>query len=266
MRSVAVLLLSAAAFALPASALGAPAIAAPIPFASTAQGTSTGPGTDLPPAPPLNVASGRAALSAYANYLQALIRATPDAQQSTAAYVTLIESGCKSDLQPLTDPSYQVNANVQSTLNQVGQEIGDDLSITFDTGTLTPFTKLSTALTRLHWTKVSDGGMIVKRFLAAQGTALTIVPSNLCQDVQLVAASPQKLPLAAKAFLKEYNKASNVADASLTSFLALLHAYETPNEHQLVTRIANLAAQVNRLQQATILANATALTSQLKST
>jgi hypothetical protein len=264
MRSVVVLFLSAAALALPASALGAPVIAAPIPVASTAQGTSTG--AETTPAPPLNVASGRAALNAYANYLQAFVKTAADAQQNTEAYVTTIESGCKSDLQPLTDPSYQVNANVQTTLNQLGQEIGDDLSITFDTGTLTPFTKLSTALTRLHWTKISEGGLIVRHFLATQGAALTIAPSNLCQDVQLIEATPQKLPFAAKAFLKEYNKASNVADASLTSFLALLHAYETPNEHQLVTRIANLASQVNKLQQAAIMANATALTAELKST
>lgn len=263
MRSAAVLILSAAALALPASALGRPAIAAPTAVASTAQGVGTGSGTT--PALPLNVASGKAALSAYANYLQALVRTASDAQQSAEAYVSAIESQCKSGLQPLTDPSYQVNATVQATLNQVGQEIGDDLSITFDNGTLTPFTKLSTALNRLHWTKISDGGPIVKHFLATQGAALTLTTSNLCQDVFLVAASPQKLPSAAKAFLNQYDKASNTAEASLSTFLALLHAYETPNEHQLVTRIASLAAQVNKFQQAAITANATALTTELKS-
>jgi hypothetical protein len=265
MRTTLVLFLTAAAFALPASALGAPVIAAPIPAASTAQGSTI----DATPQP-LNVSSGKAALNAYANYLQALVKAAPLADQNTEALVetaTSGPSGCRSALEPLTDPSYQVNTNVQSTLNLIGQEIGDDLSITFDSTALTPFAKLSTTLTRLHWVKGSGAAVVLKHFLATQDAVLSLTPSSLCEDVLYVAsASPSKLPLSAKLFLKDYTRASDVADAGLGSFLALLHSYETRSEHALVTRIANLASQVNELSQTAIMTNAAALTADLKST
>jgi hypothetical protein len=263
MRTTLALFVTAAALTLPASALAAPVIAAPIPIASTAQ-TSV---IDVQPQP-LNVASGKFAMSAYASYLQALVKTAPIAQQNAAEYVgaQTAPAGCKSDLEPLTDPSYEVNPSVQATLSLLGQEIGDDLSITFDANALTPFTKLSTALSRLHWVKASGAALVIKHFLIAQGTLLSLTPSSLCQDVLLVAASPQKLPLAAKLFLKEYTKDSNGADAALATFLNLLHSYETPSEHALVNRIANLATQVNKVSQASIMANAAALTTDLKST
>jgi hypothetical protein len=263
MRTTLVLFLSAAALALPASALAAPVVAAPIPVASTAQGLVI----DTQPQP-LSVASGRAAMNAYANYLQALVKGSPVAQQNTAAYVATqtAPSGCKSGLEPLTDPSYEVNPTVQATLSLIGQEIGDDLSISYDGNALTPFAKLSTTLSRLHWVKGSGAVLVIKHFLTAQETVLSLAPSSLCQDVLLVAASPLKLPLAAKAFLKEYTKDSSAADAALSAFLNLLHSYETPFEHTLVNRIANLATQVNKLSQATIMANAATLTTSLKST
>lgn len=261
MRTILVLFLTAAALTLPASALAAPTIAAPIPVASTAQGSVI----DTQPQP-LNVASGKTALSAYANYLQGIVKTAPTAQQNTAEYVATASAQCKSGLAPLTDPSYQVDESVQSTLSLVGQEIGDDLSISFDGNALTPFAKLSTALSRLHWVKGSVASLVIKHFLIAQGTVLSLTPSSLCQDVLLVAASPQRLPLTAKAFLKEYTRDSDVADAALAAFLNLLHSYETWPEHALVNRIANLATQVNKLSQAAIMANATALTADLKST
>jgi hypothetical protein len=269
MRTTLVLFLTAAALALPASALAAPVIAAPVPVASTAQASTQGSVIDpLPQPQPLSLASGKTALNAYANYLQALVKTTPIAQQNTAEYVATesAPTGCKSGLEPLTDPSYEVNPNVQATLSLLGQEIGDDLSITFDSTALTPFTKLSTTLSRLHWVNGSGAALVVKHFLAAQETVLSLTPSNLCQDVLLVAVAPHKLPLQAKAFLKEYTKDSNVADAALATFLNLLHSYETPSEHGLVNRIAILANQVNKLSQATIMANAAALTADLKST
>jgi hypothetical protein len=267
MRTILVLFLASAALALPASALGAPVIAAPIPSASTAQGSTT----DTTPQPlTLNVSSGKAALNAYANYLQLLVKAAPLAAQNTEALVEAATSGstgCRSALEPLTDPSYQVNTSVQSTLTLIGQEIGDDLSITFDDTALMPFEKLSTTLTRLHWVKGSGAALVVKHFLATQDAALSMTPSSLCADVLSVAsASPPKLPLSAKLFLKEYTRDSNVADAGLASFLALLHSYETRSEHGLVTRIASLASQVNQLSQAAIMTNAAALTADLKST
>ena len=73
----------------------------------------------------------------------------------------------------MTDPSYEVNPNVQATLSQLGQEIGDDLSITFDSSALTPFTKLSATLSRLHWVNGSGAATTVKRFLAAEGTVFS---------------------------------------------------------------------------------------------
>jgi hypothetical protein len=271
MRTTLVLFLTAAALALPASALAAPVIAAPVPVASTAQATTTTQGSvvDTQPQPqPLSLASGRTALNAYANYLQALVKAAPIAQQDTAEYIETetAPTGCKSGLAPLTDPSYEVNSNVQATLSLLGQEIGDDLSITFDSTALTPFARLSTTLSRLHWVNGSGAALVIKHFLIAQETVLSLTPSNLCQDVLLVAVAPHKLPWTAKAFLKEYTKDSNVADVALATFLNLLHSYETPSEHAVVNRIANLATQVNRLSQATIMANATALTADLKST
>jgi hypothetical protein len=272
MRTTLVLFLTAAALALPASALAAPVIAAPVPVASTAQATTTttqGSVVDTQSQlQPLSLASGKTALNAYANYLQALVKTAPIAQQETVEYVATETSptGCKSGLAPLTDPSYEVNSNVQATLSLLGQEIGNDLSITFDSTALTPFAKLSTTLSRLHWVNGSGAALVIKHFLIAQETVLSLTPSNLCQDVLLVAVAPHKLPWTAKAFLKEYTKDSNVADMALAAFLNLLHSYETPSEHAVVNRIANLATQVNRLSQATIMANATALTADLKST
>lgn len=260
MRSALVLFLTTAALTLPASAFAAPVFAAPIPMATTAQSSN-----DLPAPQPLSQASAKTALNAYANYLQALMKTLPAAQQDTAGYVAEASSQCRGSLAPLTAQGYQVSATVQANLALIGQEIGDDLSITFDGAALTQFTKLSIALSHLHWPKNSGAAMVVKHFLIDQGAVMTLVPSNLCQDVVLVAATPQKPPPAIKAFLKEYTKASNAADASLMAFLDLLHTNETPSEHVLVNRIAILAAQVNRLSQSVILANATTLSTDLKS-
>src|SRR5579875_2322839 len=123
MKQAAVIVISIAALAAPASALGAPQLAVPIPSLRAAQST-------LSTVFPANVGPDHRALNAYANYLGALLTGASAAQAADNSYVATISSpnGCKSALEPLTLPSNEVNSSAQHTLTVLGQEMGDDLS------------------------------------------------------------------------------------------------------------------------------------------
>lgn len=260
MKRAVVAILAIAALAAPASALASPQLAAPIPAAKTNQTDTT-----VAPVQPLDVASDRTALNAYATYLGALVRAEPTAQQEGTTYVSGISSQCKSALEPLTQPNYQVDASVQETLTQLGEEMGDDLAITFDATAFTPFMKLYTAVSRLRWTRNSGGGAAVRRFLTTESNVLTLTPSELCQNALLATSSPQTVPDGTRSFLKSYAKASNMANNALNNMLRIMQFYEIPSEHNVITRIANLANQVSRTTKSSLLSTSSSLAAVLES-
>ncbi len=268
MKFSVVAVLTVAALAAPASALAAsPAamqarvamsgleIGAPLPTQVVGQAAAR----------PRDLASDKTALSAYATYLASLVRSTSNGEQSDSSYITTIAGQCKGALEPLTQPNVQLNAAAQATLTALGKEMGDDLSIGFDQVALGPFDRLSTSLSRLRWTLDSGGAYVVRRFDTTETTVLSLTQSALCQDALLAASAPRTIPPATKSFVKGYTRASNQSNAALTNLLKLMQTYETPSEHALVTRIANLAAQLGRLTKAELQSNSSALTSALES-
>jgi hypothetical protein len=271
MRSAAVLVLAVAALAAPASALAAPEIGAPIPTARIAQdvgspmGTQTTPTTALQP---LNVASDKTALSAYATYLAAVVKGASVGQYNDLTFISTISSssGCKGALAPLANPDNDINTSDQTTLTALGEEMGDDLSINFDQAAFTPFVKLSTGLSRLHWTRLSGGGLIVKRYVTAETNVLEMAPSMLCSDALLAESESQTVPAATKAFIKSYTKASNVANTALTNLLKLMQTYQVPAEKAVLLKISTLANQITKLTKSDLMTSGLALTSTLEST
>ncbi len=278
-RSIAVITtaaLAACAFAATASASAAQpfvvstavtaAVGAPTPSASAAQATA---GDGIPHSP-LNTASDRAALNAYATYLGSVLRATSNGQAGDSAYISTISSQCRSALANLTQAS-QLNSVAQSTLTAVGEEMADDLSISFDASVAIPFSKLTASLQRLRWSHLSDGGQIVRHFIAAQSAVLYAAPSDLCQDALLAASAipadrtaAQTIPQATRNFIKGYSKASRQANAALNNLLTLMQIYETGSERAVVARIGNLAGQISRITKSDVQSSAASLSSVLE--
>ncbi len=236
------------------------AVAAPIPTASAAQAT---PG-DTVPHSPLNTASDRTALNSYAIYLASVMRGASTGQADDSAFISMISSECKSALAMLSQPGSQVSSAAQSTLAALGEEMGDDLSISFDVSVATPFSRLSASLQRLRWSRLSDGGQIVRHFIAAQSAVLYANQSDLCQDALLAGSDPQTIPQGTRSFTKAYSKASKQANAALTSLLTLMQTYETGSERAVVARIANLAGQISRTTRSDMQSNASSLSSVLE--
>lgn len=264
MKQAAILVIVTAALAAPASALGAPQLAAPIPTARAAQMA----GALTVPASPLNIASGRIALNAYAAYLNALVKQAPIGVANDTTFIAMISGpeGCKSALAGLTQPGTQISSEVQHTLNTLGREMGDDLAIGFDQASLPAFTKFSSVLSHLHWTRASGAAQIVKRYVRTQTAVLGLTQSELCQNVLYAAAAPDKPPLGTRSFNRSYNQASQAADNALANLMRLMQSVETWGERGLVTRIANLATEVSELTKSDLLQSGTTLTSALETT
>ena len=261
MKQAAVVVIAIAALAAPASALSAPQLAAPIPSVRAAQGP-------VSTASPANVGPNHRALNAYATYLGALLTAASTAQTADNSYVATISglSGCKSALEPLTLPSDQVNTSAQHTLNVLGQEMGDDLSITFDQAALPAFTRFSNTLLRLHWTRGSGAMQVVKHYVNAETTVLEMLPSQLCQDAALAGTYPDKVPAGTRIFVRSYERASAYANLALANLLKMMQSYEVPSEKNLVNRITTLASQGSAVTRSYLLASGAALSSVLEST
>ena len=261
MKHAVALLIATAALAAPASALGAPQLAAPVPTVRPAQGSTV---TTFP----ANVTPNRKALNAYATYLTTVLEGASTAQAAATAYIATISgtNGCKSALAPLAQPSQQVNAAAQHTLTVLGQEMGDDLSITFDQSALPAFNKLATALLRLHWTRLSGAGQIVKHYVNAEIAVLSMLPSELCQNALLAGSYPAKVPDGTKTFLKSYDKASAIANLALANFTKMMQSYEIPAEKSLVARITTLASQVATQTKSALLQSGAVLSTALETT
>jgi hypothetical protein len=262
MKQAAALLITIAALAAPASALAAPQLAAPFPTvrAATVVAGST--------ASPANATPDRKALNAYASYLTTLLQGASTAQAGNTTYVGTISSpsGCKSALAPLTQPSNQVNTEVQHTLTVLGAEMGDDLSITFDQAAVPAFTKFSNTILHLRWTRLSGALLVVKHYVNTETAVLEMLPSELCQDAALAGTNPSKVPDGTKAFLKNYDKASTLANLALANLLKMMQSYEVPNEKNLIAHITTLANQVAAVTKSDLLQSGSALLSVLETT
>ena len=261
MKQAVALLIATAALAGPASALGAPQLAVPVPTVRPAQGSTV---TTFP----TNVTPNRKALNAYATYLTTILDGAATAQAANTAYIATISgiNGCKSALEPLTQPSQQVNTAAQHTLTVLGQEMGDDLSISFDQSAMPTFTKFSTTVLHLHWTRLSGAFQVVKRYVNAETTVLQMLPSQLCQDAVLAGANPTRVPDGTKTFLKSYDKASTLANLALANLTKMMQSYEVPSEKSLIAHITTLANQVAAVTKSYLLQSGATLSTALETT
>ncbi|MGH2842267.1 MAG: hypothetical protein ACRDKL_01590 [Solirubrobacteraceae bacterium] len=259
-RSI-VLVIATAALALPGSALAAPQLVAPIPSARPSQ---AGAGATVAQRS-LDYASDRRALNAYATYLATLLNVGPTGNASDTSYIATISSQCKSVLAPLTQPSQQVNAEVQHTLNVLGAEMGDDLAINFDQSAVAGFARFTTALSRLHWTRYSGWYGAIRRYVYTQNSVLALSPGSLCADASYAELKPATVPDGTRTFIKAYNETSKAANAALTNLTKLMEIYEVPGEKSLVSRISSLVSQVSSLTKSDLLQNGSTLATVLES-
>jgi len=261
MKHAIAIVIATAALAAPASALGAPQLAVPIGTVRPAPGATA---TSFP----ANVTPDRKALNGYASYLTTVFDGATTAQAAATAYIATISggNGCKSALAPLTQPSQQVNAAAQHTLTVLGAEMGDDLSITFDQAAQPAFTKFSTALLRLRWARLSGAAQVVRRYVNDETNVLSLLPSQLCQDAVLAGTYPARVPEGTRAFLKSYDRASNLANVALANLTKMMQSYEVPTEKSLIGRISTLANQVAALTKSDLLQSGATLSTTLETT
>lgn len=260
MKPTIVLVIVTAALALPASALAAPQLVAPIPNAKPSQAGAGGTVVQLP----LNYASDRKALDAYASYLTTLLSVAPTGNANDTTYISTISSQCKSALEPLTQPSQQVNTEVQHTLTVLGEEMGDDLAINFDQSAVAGFAKFTSALSRLHWSRYSGWYGAIRRYVNTQNNVLALSPSSLCADASYAELRPAVVPDGTRVFIKAYNESSRAANGALTNLTKLMETYEVPSEKSLVSRIASLVSQLSSLTKSDLLQNGSALANVLE--
>lgn len=261
MKRTVILVIATAALVLPGSALAAPQLVAPIPSAKPTQAGAGATAAQLP----LNYASDRRALNAYAAYLTTLLTAAPTGNANDTAYISTISSQCKSALAPLTQPSQQVNTEVQHTLTVLGEEMGDDLTINFDQSAVAGFAKFTTALSRLHWSRYSGWYMAIRHYVNTQNSVLAFSPSSLCADAGYAELRPAYVPDGTKAFIKAYNESSKAANGALADLTKLMETYEIPSEKALVSRISSLVSQVSSLTKSDLLQSGSALATVLES-
>ena len=254
---------AAAAARLPVPRMTVPRMAVPLPRAKPAQERAK------PARLTLNVLSDRRALYAYASYLEALLGQETAGQANDTAYITTISQpntgGCKAALWKLTQPPYQLDTKAQHTLTVLGQEIGDDITINFDSAATVAFNRFAGILRSLHWTRLSGGGPVVRHYVNNENAVLALPTSNLCLDAAYAELHPETVPDSTRVFLEVYNRTSNQANLALASLTMLMQAYEIPGEKALVARISTLAGELSARTKADLLQSGTALTSVLES-
>lgn len=260
MKRAVVLVITIAAFAAPASALGAVQLVVPIPG-----GRSYPSGDAASGQLPLNYASDRRAMNAYATYLNTLLNNTSNGNANDSSYIQTISGLCKGALAPLTQSNQQVDTAVQHTLTVLGQEMGDDLAITFDQAATSAFTRFSNTLTRLRWTRFSGWPYAVRHYINTESQVLSLPVSALCANASSAQLRPGVVPASTKSFIKAYNEASRLANNALNNLTRMMQAYEVPSERGLVSRISNLAGEVSSQTKGYLLSGGSALTSVLES-
>ena len=203
---------------------------------------------------PVNQREDRAALSAYASYLDALLTNKPAERLQEQVFAAAIANSCKHALEPIATVS-SVPSGWSTALTNIGTEIGADATVEFADATQASFDKLATALGALKWASASANAT-VKRFLAAQATFVLLQPSNLCGDALDVASETNLQTIASPPgtldFLGQYDTDSSSVNLRLNAFLKLLGAWETSSEQDLVIKIDSLARKVNVLTTTTI--------------
>ena len=210
--------------------------------------------------------SDRRALGAYAAYLNALLTATASARAAASDYTVTIVSQCRSALEPLTQPTTQIGKAARRTLTAIGNEIGDDLTISYDEALTPQFSRFSQLLLRLRWPRKSSGWMVVRRYVAAESRVLSLQTSNLCQDAGLAGASPQLLPPGTASFLAAYDRASVAANRMFINLTKLMGTYTRAGESALLQRIATLAGEFASTSRTDLLTAGSQLTTALQST
>ena len=290
-RAAATILIALAALSVPAQALSAPMLGAPLPTARSAQSagsssgrtttattttgttTTTTTSTTVPTKPlrlTINNIADHRALSAYATYLSTLIAQEPFALSNDSSYLATISQpgtgGCRAALSKLTQPPYQLDAKAQHTLTVIGEEIGDDVTINYDLAATDPFTRFANVLDNLRWGRLSGAAVVIKRYISAQTNLFALPPSDLCQDASDAELHPDIVPDGTRAFLPDYSLLSNRANAALAGLLTLMQTYEIPAEKALVAHISTLADQLATQSKTDLLQSGTALTSALEST
>jgi hypothetical protein len=196
----------------------------------------------------INRHADRAALNAYATYLQALVAGKTSALEAEQLFSSATTTTCYKALAPIAT-SQSVPEGTGNALMSIGDEIGADAGLQFLSTAQIPMSELATSLASLHW---GTGGpaTTVKRFLTASETLMALQPSNLCGDANSVAsqAGDQQVttPPATLTFLSAYQSDSTVANARLTAFVKLLDNYAVATDHAVATKIDLLAVKVNQ--------------------
>jgi hypothetical protein len=196
----------------------------------------------------------RAALSAYATYLQSVVSGRASGVEAEQLFASDTEITCYKALTPIVT-SQSVPAGTSSALTSIGDEIGADSSLEFLTSATMPMSQLATTLSSLRWA-TSAPTTTVKRFIAADEALMALQPSNLCGDANSVAseanAQQVNVPPATQTFLETYTSDSNLANTRLTAFVKLLDSYVTSADRSVAAKIDLLAARVDGISSATI--------------
>ncbi len=260
------LLLSTLTLSSPAAATATPRLpearlAAPVPGARAIRtGTATaGTGT-------LNFISDRSALTAYAGYLDDLMKLTSSGQSAVNAFITNVSSQCKSALAPLAQGTAVNAVKVQRTLKLLGREMGDDLSIAYYAVASPDFTNLTSTLSHLRWTRFSGAAAALKRFVSTETALLSITPSNLCQDALYAATTPTVVPPGTKTFVKSYAHTAAAADDALQNLLRVLQTYEMTGEKSLLSRISSMANAFSSASRSELMQSGSLLAAALENT
>jgi hypothetical protein len=208
-----------------------------------------------------NRRADRAALSAYATYLQSLAGGKSAGVEAEQIFSSQTAGTCFKALGPIAT-SQSVPAGTSTALTDIGDEIGADAGLEFLTSASTPMNQLASTLAPLRWGTFA-AATAVKRFLTAEDALIALEPSNLCGDALSVASQANAeqviVPPATQTFLDTYAAASTVANARLTAFVKLLDSYVISSDRAVATKIDALAARVNDLSTTAIAAGTKSL-------
>jgi hypothetical protein len=205
----------------------------------------------------------RAALSAYATYLQSLVADKATGVDAALLFTQNTKTVCYKALVPIA-ASPSVPAGDLAALTGVVDEIGADAHLEFLTSAATPLGQLATTLSSLHW-GTGAAAATVTRFLTADEALTALQPSDLCGDADSVAAAfqanPQQvtIPPATQTFLASYTADSSVANTRLAAFAKLLNSYAISSDSAVVARIDLLAVKVKNVSTVAITAATKAL-------
>jgi hypothetical protein len=198
--------------------------------------------SDAAIAAPIDASSDQIALTAYHQYVTALLTGTGTGNRTARQYATAIGAKCPTVLAPLAAlPHAQIN---QFALGAFGEEVGGDLAIAFDTEAVAPAVQLSTTLAHLKWS-TRRSRQVVAAMLGALKASLQVRQSDLCADAHALASRPSVEPPGTRVYLASYLPVAALAMRRLTPFLALVSRYQTSTESALIASIASLVTQFN---------------------